>query len=304
MTIAGSDSGAGAGLQADLKTFAALGVFGTSVVTAVTAQNTARVQSVVAMDPATVDLQIDALLSDMPVVAVKTGMLATSAAVATVARRAAAGELPHLVVDPVVVSSTGRTLLDEDAVGSYIDLLLPHAELVTPNTREAAILTGKAQDEICDVEAMVEAGRHLLAMGARNVLVKGGHLEGEGSPDVLVSRGGEGSNSILVLESARVVSQNDHGTGCTLSAAITALLARQSELSFAVRRAKSYVTSAIDGAKAWRLGAGHGPLDHFGWSPGDGCSGASEPGEARTAEPQGAQRTQGPQAGRHPGRLH
>ena len=159
MTIAGSDSGAGAGLQADLKTFAALGVFGTSVVTAITAQNTAEVLAVEAVDPELVGLQMTAVLDDLPVAAVKTGMLGTAANVAVVASRAAAGELPNLVVDPVLVASTGRRLLDRGGLSAYVELLLPHAHVLTPNTREAALLSGSSVD---DLEAMITAGRVLL----------------------------------------------------------------------------------------------------------------------------------------------
>jgi len=257
MTIAGSDSGGGAGLQADLKTFAAHRVFGTSVVTAVTAQNTAAVLGVHVLDPAFVDLQIAAVVSDLPVVAVKTGMLASSATVAAVARRAAAGDLPDLVVDPVLVASTGRPLLDDDGIAAYLELLLPHAAVVTPNTTEAALLAGHAVD---DVDAMVRAAHRLAATGARVVVVTGGHLGGEHAPDVVLLDG-----TVHVLEGPRVVSGNDHGTGCTLSAAITAHLARGAAVLDAVTRAKDFVTAALDGAAGWHLGAGHGPLDHFGW---------------------------------------
>jgi hydroxymethylpyrimidine/phosphomethylpyrimidine kinase len=257
LTIAGSDSGGGAGLQADLKTFAALGVFGTSVVTAVTAQNTAAVLGVEAVDPAFVDLQIEAVLDDLPVAAVKTGMLASAATVAVVARRAAAGRLPHLVVDPVMVTSTGTPLLDEGAVAAYVELLLPHAAVCTPNMREAAILTSTA---VTDVAGMETAARRLAAYGVGVVVVKGGHLDGGRAPDVIVVEG-----EVIVIDGPRVVSVNDHGTGCTLSAATAALLARGAEPLDAVRDAKAYVTAAIRGAATWSLGRGHGPLDHFGW---------------------------------------
>lgn len=257
LTVAGSDSGAGAGLQADLKTFAALGVFGTSVVTAVTAQNTVAVLGVDAIDPAFVDLQLDAVLSDLPVVAVKTGMLASSATVAAVARWAAAGRLPNLVVDPVLASSTGRPLLDDGARAAYMELLFPHAVVVTPNLREAALLTGTDVD---DVRAMVEAARRLAAVGPAAVLVKGGHLRGRTAPDVLLHH-----DEVTVLESERVDTANDHGTGCTLSAAVAAGLAKGQTLSDAVAAAKRYVTDALVGAAGWRLGSGHGPVDHMRW---------------------------------------
>jgi hydroxymethylpyrimidine/phosphomethylpyrimidine kinase len=257
MTIAGSDSGGGAGLQADLKTFAAHGVFGTSVVTAVTAQNTAAVLAVDDVRPALVDLQIEAVLADMPVAAVKTGMLASSATIAVVARRAAAGMLPNLVVDPVLVASTGRPLLDDGGVAAYLELLVPHAAVVTPNIREAALLAGHAVE---DVEDMERAARRLADAGAAMVVVKGGHLAGGRSPDVVLADG-----CVQVLDAPRVVSANDHGTGCTLSAATAALLALGRPPLDAVTEAKAFVTGALEGSARWHLGAGHGPLDHFGW---------------------------------------
>jgi hydroxymethylpyrimidine/phosphomethylpyrimidine kinase len=262
MTIAGSDSGGGAGLQADLKTFAALGVFGTSVVTAVTAQNTAEVRGVHLLEPSFVDLQIDAVLSDLPVAAVKTGMLGSSAIVAAVGRWAAEGRLPNLVVDPVLVASTGRPLLDDGGVAAYLQLLLPHALVVTPNTREAALLTDSAVD---DIEGMGRAARRLAETGAKVVVVKGGHLSGDHAPDVVFFDG-----ELHVLDEPRVASANDHGTGCTLSAATAALLARGAEPSAALARAKTFVTAALQGSATWHLGAGHGPLDHFGWREGAG----------------------------------
>ncbi len=264
MTIAGSDSGGGAGLQADLKTFAAHGVFGTSVVTAVTAQNTAEVRGVHHVDPAFVDLQIDAVLSDFAVRSVKTGMLASSATVAAVARWAAEGRLPDLVVDPVLVASTGRALLDAEGVEAYLRLLIPHALVVTPNIREAALLTGAPID---DVAAMIAAARVLAGTGVRAVVVKGGHLAGGRAPDVVLLEG-----EVDVLDGPRVTTLNDHGTGCTLSAAIAAHLARGTGLRPALAQSKAYVATALSGAARWHLGAGHGPLDHFGWGPPSGPS--------------------------------
>jgi hydroxymethylpyrimidine/phosphomethylpyrimidine kinase len=258
MTIAGSDSGGGAGIQADLKTFAALGVFGTSAVTAVTAQNTTAVLGVSVLDPAFVDLQIEAVLGDLPVAAVKTGMLASAATVAVVARRAAAGDLPRLVVDPVMVTSTGTPLLDDDAVAAYTGLLLPHAVVCTPNMREAALL---ASMEVTDVETMEIAARRLAEYGPGVVVVKGGHLRGDVAPDIVVADG-----HLTVLDGPRVVSFNDHGTGCSLAAATAAHLALGAGAVEAVTEAKAFVARAIRGAASWTLGAGHGPLDHFGWN--------------------------------------
>jgi hydroxymethylpyrimidine/phosphomethylpyrimidine kinase len=258
MTIAGSDSGGGAGIQADLKTFAALGVFGTSVLTAVTAQNTVAVLGVRALESDFVDLQIEAVLGDLPVAAVKTGMLASAATVAVVARRAACGDLPHLVVDPVMVTSTGTPLLDDDGVAAYLQLLLPHAELCTPNMREAALLTSLS---VTDTDTMETAARRLAEYGPGVVVVKGGHLSGRFAPDVVLAGG-----VLTVLDGPRVESTNDHGTGCSLAAATAARLAQGADALTAVTDAKAYVAQAIRGAATWTLGAGHGPLDHFGWN--------------------------------------
>lgn len=258
LTVAGSDSGAGAGLQADLKTFAAHGVFGVSVVTAVTAQNSLGVLGVERVSPAFVDLQLEAVLSDLPVAAVKTGMLASTATVAALARWAAAGRLPNLVVDPVLVASTGRPLFDDGAEQVLLEQLAPHALVLTPNLAEASLLSGL---EIADVDDMAEAARRLARSGASVVVVKGGHLPAGRAPDVVVSEG-----RLWVLEEERVDTVNDHGTGCTLSAAIAARLAGGEALPDALAGAKRYVTEALRGASRWHLGAGHGPLDHFGWA--------------------------------------
>ncbi|HUI02341.1 MAG TPA: bifunctional hydroxymethylpyrimidine kinase/phosphomethylpyrimidine kinase [Acidimicrobiales bacterium] len=257
LTIAGSDSGGGAGIQADLRTFAALGVFGTSVVTAVTAQNTAEVRGVEVVRTDFVDLQLDTVLADMAVASVKTGMLASSATVAAVGRRAAGGELPNLVVDPVLVASTGRPLLDDDGPSTYLHTLFPHALVVTPNTREAALLTGIAVHSTAD---MARAAARLADTGARVVVVKGGHLAGDDAPDVVLADG-----ELHTLAAGRVPTANDHGTGCTLSAAIAAFVATGEAPLEAVARAKEFVTRALAGSARWRLGAGRGPVDHFGW---------------------------------------
>lgn len=268
LTIAGSDSGAGAGLQADLKAFAAMGVFGTSVVTTVTAQNTTAVLGVERLDPGFVDLQLQAVLADLPVAAVKTGMLAGSATVAVVARWASAQRLPNLVVDPVLTSSTGVRLLDDEAVRSYLDLLLPHATVVTPNLREAAVLCGGPVD---DEASMERAARALARLGPRVVVVKGGHLDDRRrAPDVVIADG-----TLHVLEDDRVDTVNDHGTGCTLSAATAARLALGDTPLDAVTTAKRYVSKALRGAAGWRLGAGRGPLDHFLWAGTAGHVGAT-----------------------------
>ena len=260
LTIAGSDSGGGAGAQADLKTFAALRVHGTSALTAVTAQNTAEVRGVVALDPAFVRLQVEAVLDDFAVRAVKTGMLATAPIVAEVAALAAEGRLPNLVVDPVLVSSTGHRLMEPEGIEAYLELLVPHALVVTPNLREAAILAGTEVDALGDTAARTVVAEKLQARGARYVVVKGGHLR-DSADDVVA-----GPDGVVILPGARVATGNDHGTGCSMSAAVAASLARGAAVGDAVAEAKAFVARALAGGAGWQLGAGHGPLDHFGWS--------------------------------------
>jgi hydroxymethylpyrimidine/phosphomethylpyrimidine kinase len=260
LTIAGSDSGGGAGVQADLKTFAAHRVHGTSALTAVTAQNTAEVRGVVALDPAFVRLQVEAVLADFPVGAVKTGMLANAAIVTEVAKLAAESVLPALVVDPVLVTSTGHPLMEPDGIAAYLELLLPHALVATPNLREAAVLTGGRAEDIDGVGAMSDVAERLRTTGARYVVVKGGHLTAC-ADDVVAGPAG-----VTVLPGVRVETDNDHGSGCSLSAAVAANLARGLAVDHAIAAGKAFVARALAGGAAWRLGAGHGPLDHFGWS--------------------------------------
>jgi hydroxymethylpyrimidine kinase/phosphomethylpyrimidine kinase len=260
LTIAGSDSGGGAGVQADLKTFAAHRVHGTSALTAVTAQNTAGVRGVVPLDPGFVRLQVDAVLDDFAVRSVKTGMLANAGIVCEVARLAAEGRLPQLVVDPVLVSSTGHRLLEPDGVDAYLRRLLPYALVATPNLREAAVLGRTTVEALEPLEARTAVAEAIRETGVRYVVVKGGHLT-ESAEDVVV-----GPEGILVLPGERVQTGNDHGTGCSLSAAIAANLARGIGAVDAIRAAKAFVARALIGGAGWRLGAGHGPIDHFGWS--------------------------------------
>ena len=259
LSIAGSDSGGGAGIQADLKTFAALRVHGTTAVTAVTAQNTAEVRGVVALEAAFVRLQVETVLDDIAVRAVKTGMLATAAVVREVAALAAEGRLPHLVVDPVLVSSSGHRLLEPDGVEAYLDLLLPQALVATPNLREAAVLGGTEVASLRDLDARVAVAEQIRAGGARYVVVKGGHLT-DSADDVVA-----GPHGVEVLPGTRVATVNDHGTGCSFSAAVAALLATGSAVPEALVGAKEFVARALAGGASWRLGSGHGPLDHFGW---------------------------------------
>jgi len=253
LTIAGSDSGGGAGIQADLKTFHQFGVFGTTVVTAVTAQNT---RGVSAWEPVSLDLvrwQLEALAVDLPPHAVKSGMLGSSELVAGVADGIRKHGLPNYVLDPVMVATSGDRLLDPDAELLIVERLVPLATLVTPNRDEAEILTGRT---IGSPDDMIAAGRALIDRGARAALIKGGHLEGDAVVDVLVTP--EGATR---FGHARIATRSTHGTGCTLSAAIAACLARGLPLADAVGAALDFVHRAI--ATAPGLGSGHGPLNHF-----------------------------------------
>lgn len=260
LTIAGSDSSGGAGVQADLKAFAALGVYGASAVTAVTAQNTRGVRGVLPVPAAFVVDQVEAVLADLDVRAVKTGMLGTAEVVVAVAGLAAAGRLPLLVVDPVMVASSGDRLLEGEAERAYVELLLPHATVLTPNLAEAAALLGGSIDTLADQH---EAARALHALGPRVVVVKGGHAvrdSGSEAVDVVVD-----GSSVRELRAPRLDTANTHGTGCTFAAAVAAGLAQGSDVAAAIDAAKAYVSAALEGGATWQLGRGHGPLDHFLW---------------------------------------
>jgi len=253
LTIAGSDSGGGAGIQADLKTFHAFGVFGTSAITAVTAQNTIGVNAVHVLPDDIVRAQIRAVANDLPPAACKTGMLATSGLVAVVADAIVEGRLGNVVVDPVMVATSGDRLLDDAAARTIVERLLPACTLVTPNLHEASILTGM---EVATPADMIAAGRSLVAMGASAVLVKGGHLEGDEVIDILVDR-----RKSRQWRRPRQPTRHTHGTGCTLSAAITAALALDLPLEPAIEVALDFVARAI--ASSPSLGHGNGPLNHF-----------------------------------------
>ena len=253
LTIAGSDSGGGAGIQADLKTFHRFRVFGTSVITAVTAQNTRGVQGWVAIPVPMIEAQIDSVAGDLRPAATKTGMLADSAIVEAVAAAIRRHALAPLVVDPVMVSASGDALLEGSAVATLRDILIPLATLVTPNLDEAEILVGET---VRDVDAMERAGRVLVARGATAALIKGGHLVGDAAIDVLVH-----GERVRVFSHRRLDTRHTHGTGCTLSSAVTALLALGNELDVAVEQAIDWVHRAIATAPA--LGAGRGPLNHW-----------------------------------------
>lgn len=262
LTIAGSDSGGGAGIQADLVTFAALGVHGASAVTALTAQSTVGVAGVHVPPVEFLASQLDAVLGDLPVAAVKTGMLATEAIVRAVADHAAGGRLPRLVVDPVLVSSTGDRLLDPGAESAYVRALIPHAEVVTPNTREAAALLDGPVDSVDEARS---AARELGELGARWVVVKGGHLRGAGAGDDAVDIVLESATGhVTELRMPRVDTRNDHGTGCTFAAATAALLARGFPAPDALAGAKRFVHEGLTRSAGWDLGAGHGPVGKLG----------------------------------------
>lgn len=265
LAIAGSDSGGGAGIQADIRSLNAFGVFATTALTAVTAQNTRGVTAVQIVDPDIVEAQVRSVVTDFDVRATKTGMLASPEIVERVASLAREGLLPQLVVDPVLVATSGDVLMGEGGVEAYRDALFPLAELVTPNLREAAVLCGFDVNDIVTLDDVVATAHTILSFGPRYVLVKGGHLDGsahpERSPDVLVS-----ANDLVVLDGPRVLTTNDHGTGCSLSSAIAAGLALGRTLPDAVRDAKSFVLAALEGATEWHLGEGRGPIDHLGWS--------------------------------------
>jgi len=256
VTIAGSDSSGGAGVQADLKTFSALGVYGASVIAALTAQNTKGVTSIHDVPPAFVTAQIDAVFSDLAVNAVKIGMLSNAATIAAVAEGLTRHAQRNVVLDPVMVATSGDRLLAPDAVESLCRLLIPKAVVLTPNLPEAAALLGVtiAQDEA----QMREQGQRLLALGARSVLMKGGHGSGVESVDLLIEQQG-----VIRLPGPRFDTRNTHGTGCTLSSAIAAGLAKGLALHAAVESAKSYVTTAIGAADRIQIGTGHGPVHHF-----------------------------------------
>jgi hydroxymethylpyrimidine/phosphomethylpyrimidine kinase len=260
LTIAGSDSGGGAGIQADLKTFAALGVFGTSAVTALTAQNTTAVRAIRPVPADFVVAQIEAVLDDLPVAAVKTGLLATVATVTAVADLAAGGRLPNLVVDPVMVASSGDRLLDAKAEQLYLGRLFPLARVATPNLWEAGVLLREPLHTLADQR---EAAMALAKVGPEVVVVKGGHPVSDAAHEAVdvVVMGGE----LVELRAPRLDTPNNHGSGCTFASAIVAALALGRTPFDAVRLAKDFVHTAVAGGAHWSLGAGHGPLDHLGW---------------------------------------
>ncbi|WP_299841890.1 bifunctional hydroxymethylpyrimidine kinase/phosphomethylpyrimidine kinase [uncultured Jannaschia sp.] len=255
LTIAGSDSGGGAGIQADLKTFSARGVFGTSAITAITAQNTRGVLAVEAVSPALVAAQIDAVLTDIPPRAIKIGMLASPEIIDAVATALDGYDGP-VVLDPVMVAKSGDALLAQEAEAVLAERLLPRADVLTPNLPEAARLLDRA--EARDAAEAEAQGRALLDLGARAVVMKGGHAEGPRCTDILVTRFGT-----VAMPQPRLATRNTHGTGCTFSSAIAAELAKGSEVEAAVQAAQAWLHDAIAAADGLGIGSGHGPVHHF-----------------------------------------
>jgi hydroxymethylpyrimidine/phosphomethylpyrimidine kinase len=256
LTIAGSDSSGGAGIQADLKTFAALGVYGASAIAALTAQNTRGVSGIHAVPADFLRAQIDAVFSDLEIGAVKIGMVGARAAIEAIAAALKHWMPKHVVLDPVMVATSGDRLLAPDAVEALRTKLIPLASIITPNLPEAAALL---DEQLAADEAVIEAqGKKLLALGCPAVLIKGGHGQGSESIDYLVRATGT-----LALPAPRVSTKNTHGTGCSLSSAIAAELAKGAALDDAVRNAKAFVSAAIAAADRFTVGHGHGPIHHF-----------------------------------------
>ncbi len=256
LTIAGSDSGGGAGIQADLKTFSALGTYGASVVTALTAQNTKAVTAIHDIPQEMIAAQLDAVFSDIRIDAVKIGMLSRPDVIEVVAERLRHYGVKPIVLDPVMVAKSGDALLRPEAVSALVVHLLPLALLITPNLPEAGVLLGR--DAPHDEATMAKAARDLQALGPKAVLLKGGHLEGAQSFDIF-----DDGEDRQQLHAERIDTENTHGTGCTLSAAIAALLGRGFALPAAVKAAKNYISEAIRAADQLDVGHGHGPVHHF-----------------------------------------
>jgi hydroxymethylpyrimidine/phosphomethylpyrimidine kinase len=256
LTIAGSDSSGGAGIQADLKTFAALGVYGASVITALTAQNTKGVSAIHPVPLDIITAQCGAVFDDLEVAAVKIGMLGARGTVEAIVAALKRWSPRHVVLDPVMVATSGDRLLPADAVDALRTRLIPAASIITPNLPEAAVLLS---EPVASTDAAIESqGRRLLSLGSRFVLIKGGHGQGSESVDYLI-----GVNSTLPLAAPRIATRNTHGTGCSLSSAIAAGLAKGEDMETAVRNAKAFVSAAIASADRFTVGHGHGPIHHF-----------------------------------------
>lgn len=257
LTIAGSDSGGGAGIQADLKTFSALGCFGTSVITAVTAQNTMGVRSVHGIPAEMIKDQLQAVLEDIVPVAIKIGMINRAEVVQVIENELKTyNQYVPVILDPVMVATSGDRLIEPDTVTQLVEKLFPLVTLVTPNIDEAIILSGQ---EVHNLDDMIAAGRKIIKKGAKAVLIKGGHLIGPIIYDVFIS----GNDAPVILESAFIASKNLHGTGCTLSSAIAAEMAKGNTLLIAIKNAKNYISQALQTGSEVKTGRGNGPLNHF-----------------------------------------
>ncbi|MEZ8094103.1 bifunctional hydroxymethylpyrimidine kinase/phosphomethylpyrimidine kinase [Photobacterium swingsii] len=257
LTIAGSDSGGGAGIQADIKAISATGGYACSAITALTAQNTLGVSGILPISPEFVEQQLDAIFSDLDVKSVKIGMLSDTKIIAMVAKKLQQYQPNHLVIDPVMVATSGDLLLQQDAISTLKDMLLPLADVITPNLPEAAALLGCAVPQTdAEMDALIEDLRQL---NTKTVLLKGGHLEqSENSTDLLIT-----ADDVFRFSTHRIQTQNTHGTGCTLSAAIASFLAQGYDLVEAVTHAKGYISHAIYHADSLDIGSGHGPVHHF-----------------------------------------
>jgi hydroxymethylpyrimidine/phosphomethylpyrimidine kinase len=257
LTIAGSDSSGGAGIQADIKTFSALGCYAMSVITALTAQNTTGVRAIHAVPPEFALEQLEAVFTDIPPDSVKIGMLYSAELIETVARMLTKYRARNIVLDPVMAAQSGDRLLQEEAVEAVKTHLMPMATVVTPNVPEAEILLGSPIRNTADME---RAARNLAEFHSKSILVKGGHMEGEESTDILFI---PPQNRLVHLRGVRVDTRNNHGTGCTLSSAIASFLAHGLPLEDAILKAKDYLTSAMEAGAAYQIGKGHGPVHHF-----------------------------------------
>ena len=257
LTIAGSDSGGGAGIQADIKTISAIGCYGMSVITALTAQNTRGVTAIHALPPSFVVEQMAAVFTDIGADAVKIGMLYSAELIEAVTEALNKHRARNIVLDPVMVAQSGDKLLQDDAIQAIKDHLMPLADVVTPNLPEAEVLLGQ---KIENFEDMQRAARSLAQFGSRSILIKGGHLEESKSTDLLYLTE---EDRFVMLEAERIESRNNHGTGCTLSSAIAAYLSRGNRTEDAVRKAKTYIQNAIRAGAQYKIGHGHGPVHHF-----------------------------------------
>jgi hydroxymethylpyrimidine/phosphomethylpyrimidine kinase len=257
LTIAGSDSGGGAGIQADLKTFSAIGCYGMSVITALTAQNTRGVTGIHPVPPAFVVQQIEAVFSDMGTDAVKIGMLYSAELIEAVSEALKKHNARKIVLDPVMVAQSGDKLLQDDAIEAIKTHLMPLADVVTPNIPEASVLCGRQLKQWCDIESAAET---LAQHGSRSILIKGGHGDENKSTDLLFLAS---ENRFVRLTASRIKTNNNHGTGCTLSSAIASYMARGNDIEAAVQKAKTFMNQAIAAGANYKLGHGHGPVHHF-----------------------------------------